>query len=114
MTSNAIDKDRTDQLLAEIVDYLSRDPLCLEVCHYPTVTELTDDEKLHLVVIMERELKQSEWRERINALTELANSHGLHLDVIFSSPKVWRDLTSLVGPFTHVQHNAIVDWQRNA
>ncbi|MDZ7735558.1 MAG: hypothetical protein U5P41_05220 [Gammaproteobacteria bacterium] len=106
------DNEQTDRLISGIVEYLSRDPLCLEIRHYPAANELAGSEKLHLLVIMQRELKQSERRERVEAVQELAGQQGLTLDVIFSSPKVWRDLTALIGPFLRIENESTVDWQR--
>jgi len=112
MNTAIADNDQTGRLISGITDYLSRDPLCLEVRHYPAANELAGSEKLHLLAIMERELKQSERRERVETLQELAGQQGLTLDVMFSSPKVWRDLTALVGPFMRIENDSIVDWQR--
>lgn len=112
MTTATDDNKRIEQIIPRIVETMAADPLCLEVRHYPATNELAGEEKLHLLIIMERELKQAERRERIKNLNEIAGEQGLRVDVIFSSPRVWRDLANLVGPFTQVQRQAIVDWQR--
>ncbi len=112
MTTATADNERIDQVLPRIVATMAADPLCLEVRHYPAATELAGEEKLHLLIIMERELKQAERRERIKTLNDIAGEQGLRVDVIFSSPKVWRDLANLVGPFTQIQQEAVVDWRR--
>ena len=112
MTVATADNERIEQIMPRIVETMAADPLCLEVRHYPASCELSGEEKLHLLILMERELKQAERRERIQTLNEIAGEQGLRVDVIFSSPKVWRDLANLVGPFTRVQREAVVDWRR--
>lgn len=104
--------DRVEKVLPAIVENLSRDPLCLEIRHYPPADELAGEEKLHLLAIMERELKQSERRAHMEKINEIASRHGLKADVIFSSPKVWRDLKKLVSAFTRIERESTVDWQR--
>ena len=112
MNNTTADLDRIEKVMPDVVDTMSRDPLCIEIRHYPAANELAGDEKLHLLIIMQRELKQVERRERVEQLKRLASSQGLDVDVIFSSPEVWRDLVTLVGPFTRIANESIIDWQR--
>lgn len=112
MNDNTADKIEEESLLGEVIDYLGADPLCMEIRHYPANDELTENDKLHLLVIMERELNQSERREHLERLQALAAPYGRKIDVLFSSPKVWRDLGRLVSPFTRIEREATVCWQR--
>ena len=113
MNTTSADEIRVQEVIPDIVEALSRDPLCIEVRHYPAANELAGSEKLHLLVIMQRELKQAERREKVDQLKTIAARQGLDVDVIFSSPKVWRDLTALVGAFTRIEHESTIDWQRD-
>ncbi len=113
MNTATAGNDRVESVLPEVIEKLSHDPLCLEVRHYPADNELAGDEKLHLLAIMERELKQSERRSRVEEIDAIAGRYGLKADIIFSSPKVWRDLKKLVSPFTRIERESTIDWQRS-
>lgn len=112
MNTGTADSERLEKVIPDIVDYMSQDPLCLEIRHYPAANEFAGNEKLHLLIIMQREIKQVERRQYIEQLKEITARQGLDLDVIFSSPKVWRDLTALVGPFTRIEKESVIDWRR--
>lgn len=112
MNSSVAEQPASDRVLADVVNHLSQDPLCLQVRHYPAANELAGSETLHLLVILERELTQAERRERVESLNGITRPHGVKADIIFSSPKVWRDLVRLVGPFTRIERESTIDWQR--
>lgn len=101
------------QLLATVIQQLSQDSLCLEIRHYPAVVATANGDTLHLLVITQRELTQAERRDYMATLHRLAEQHNTKIDVLFSSPKVWRDLKKLVSPFTHIDRTAVIDWQRD-
>jgi len=112
MNASAVIDQGQDRLVKDLVDYLAGDTLCLEIRHYPPSIEAPGENRLHLLIIMERELTQAERRQRMEELTAIADRHGRELDVLFSSPKVWRDLTALVGPFSRIEKESVVLWKR--
>lgn len=114
MKTGLAEQTSTENAITEIVKYLSQDPLCLELRHYPASPELAGSETLHLLVIMQREVTQAERRRHLENLNAIASRHGMRVDVIFSSPSVWRDLRTLISPFTRIERESTIDWQRPA
>lgn len=110
MNPPVLQNEAQAQLLKELIDCLSKYDLCLEIRHYPLTNER--DEKLHLLIILQREITQNERHQFIDELNTVAGRNGAEVDCLFSSPKVWRDLKTLISPFTRIDRESIIDWQR--
>lgn len=112
MKRETSESEQSAGLIGAIRQRLEQEPLCLELHHYHGGQANSGDEVLHVIIIMQRELTQAEyqtWRETLHAL---AAEHGMRIEILFSSPRVWQDLKKLVGTFARIDRQAITDWTR--
>lgn len=103
--------DKTEELLGAIRQRLEQDPLCLELRYYEE-PDANGAENQLILIIMQRELTQPERQAWMESLNALAAGHGLHPQILFSSPRVWQDLVRLVGTFERIDRKAHTVWAR--